>query len=492
MDSGIGPVLVDLAANGSLEVQQFEATWALTNICSGTCEHVAAVVKFGALESMDALLGAEVGMQLADQAVWCLGNIAGDCTAMRDAVIASGTLPRIVGHAARCGRAPEGTTTNLRNVTWALCNCIRGLPPPALADVQCALPTMLRLAAHSDTEVATDALWGLYYATTPGPLGDAWAPVCLGKPGLQGALQSAKGALDGTTGASMAALRLLGNLASYGGAAQLVTAGLLPHLATVAASGNRRRRRQAMFCLGRMALCDTLHATNPTALAAACTTGPTPVAIPDLLLTAATSGEILTRMQAASALCAMVLRMPAAEQVALGRGRGAQAAVGDVLLWLARMYVSGDREAGMTEHMEAMLAGMLAWHAAGATPPAHTGATTGAVPDTAAAPTKGAPAGQGQGQGEGVPGHDDDETPSETPAAPQLAGKGGKSPPAQGSAAADTGEWMAADALRDVLLKCLAVGHAGISSRVAQFPLELATPATAPAADASGQKGGSS
>jgi importin subunit alpha-1 len=93
-----------------------------------------------------------------EQAVWALGNIAGDSTECRDMVLRCGALRPLMQQLTE-----NSKTTMLRNATWTLSNFCRGKPQPNFELVAPALPTLGQLIYTQDEEVLTDACWALSY-----------------------------------------------------------------------------------------------------------------------------------------------------------------------------------------------------------------------------------------------------------------------------------------------------------------------------------------
>jgi len=154
---GIVPRFVQLLKEESRPNLQFEAAWVLTNIASGNADQTRVVVEHGALPLFVVLLQSP-NEDVREQAVWALGNIAGDCPNFRDLVLQSGGLNpimRIVGDTSR--------VSLMRNATWTLSNLCRGKPPPPLEWVTPALGTFATLIHSMDVEVLTDACWALSY-----------------------------------------------------------------------------------------------------------------------------------------------------------------------------------------------------------------------------------------------------------------------------------------------------------------------------------------
>jgi hypothetical protein len=93
-----------------------------------------------------------------EQAVWALGNIAGDSPECRDLVLHTGALVPLLSQL-----SAHSKLSMLRNATWTLSNFCRGKPQPVLELVKPALPTLAKLIYSADQEVLTDACWALSY-----------------------------------------------------------------------------------------------------------------------------------------------------------------------------------------------------------------------------------------------------------------------------------------------------------------------------------------
>uniref|UniRef100_A0A2S2NCU0 Importin subunit alpha n=1 Tax=Schizaphis graminum TaxID=13262 RepID=A0A2S2NCU0_SCHGA len=160
--AGILPMLMDFLTpkyNNNTDFQ-YECSWILTNVASGSSANTISIVNEGAVPLLINLLKSP-DIRVMEQAVWALGNIAGDGPKLRDIVLSNGIVPIL-------NSLLETTeqVTAQQNIVWTLSNLCRSkTPPPNFNYLLPSIPLLVRMLSHNDSQVISNACWALSYLT---------------------------------------------------------------------------------------------------------------------------------------------------------------------------------------------------------------------------------------------------------------------------------------------------------------------------------------
>lgn len=111
------------------------------------------------------ILDTPTHIEVKEQTIWCLGNISGDNSRFRDALLDQNLLPRIC----QLVESAAANTSFVRNAIWTLANLCKGKPTPDFDKVSRAIPTFAKVIAETDThEILNDIVWTLSYITDEG------------------------------------------------------------------------------------------------------------------------------------------------------------------------------------------------------------------------------------------------------------------------------------------------------------------------------------
>ncbi|CAJ0945702.1 unnamed protein product, partial [Mesorhabditis belari] len=141
---------------------RFESAWSITNIVSGTSRQTLAAVQAGAIAPLIHLM-VSPNLQLAEQCLWAVANIAGDSSQMRDLVLQHNGLQALMYLATIMDRLE---VSFVRTIAWSFSNMCRHKNPNASLEVLRELAKGLSfLLQHTDKAVRQDACWAVSYLT---------------------------------------------------------------------------------------------------------------------------------------------------------------------------------------------------------------------------------------------------------------------------------------------------------------------------------------
>jgi len=208
IDSGVVPRLMEFLGYDHEEKLQFEAAWTITNIASGTTSHTRCVVQHGGIPAFVKLLSSP-NSEVREQAVWALGNIAGDSSDYRDLVLkTNNSMQRLI--TILHNNEVEPKLTMVRNATWCMSNFCRGKPKPEFSFIKDCIPVLAKLIMKNDPEVLTDSCWALSYVTDDQTQGNVKIQSVIQCPGVAKRLIYLL--QHGTSAVQIPALRTIGNI----------------------------------------------------------------------------------------------------------------------------------------------------------------------------------------------------------------------------------------------------------------------------------------
>ena len=133
-------------------------------MASGNNDQVQVLIEKGTIRYLVTLLRSP-HIEVVEQAIWGLGNMAGDSHKVRDLVIHEGAIPLI---AEILDKAGPGSSF-VRNASWTLSNLCRGRPAPPFSKVARGVGSLAKVLIQNDVDdVLTDVCWAMSYLSDGG------------------------------------------------------------------------------------------------------------------------------------------------------------------------------------------------------------------------------------------------------------------------------------------------------------------------------------
>lgn len=155
---GVLPYLIELVKQDQHPQLKVQATWCITNLATGTSAQTQKLVDKGVIPLFIQLLS-KADLDLVEQAVWGLGNIAGDGVEFRDIVIINNTMALYVNLFEQVKQINEKIK---EQIIWAASNLCRGKPGPDIEKVSIGINMFAEvLCTTSKTSTLIDCVWSL-------------------------------------------------------------------------------------------------------------------------------------------------------------------------------------------------------------------------------------------------------------------------------------------------------------------------------------------
>lgn len=158
IDQNAVPKIMEMAMNDNERHLQLEATWCLANLASGSSEQTNSLIQKNVIDVFIRLANSEF-CQIAEQAIWGLGNISGDCLEFRNLVLKS-KVPEVL---LTIYKRFEDNTTIITHITWVLSNLcrLRGEKESFSPTLKVILETLINtFVTQSHPDMLEDCLMG--------------------------------------------------------------------------------------------------------------------------------------------------------------------------------------------------------------------------------------------------------------------------------------------------------------------------------------------
>ena len=162
------PLLMELAKDTSELHLRMEATWCLANLVSGTSQQTVTLINKNIIPLFESILDDEYP-QIVEQAIWGLGNIIGDSVELREMVVRSNVIQKLISIL----NLNRGRNIQ-KHIIWCLSNALRIKPKkePYVAMKNSVLALILAFKTYNDVEIKTDCLFGISEYCKPQLLSD--------------------------------------------------------------------------------------------------------------------------------------------------------------------------------------------------------------------------------------------------------------------------------------------------------------------------------
>jgi len=159
IDANLLPRMIKFLQIKEEPLLQLEAALALTHITSGTSAQTQVVLEKGGLSWLIELLRSS-NRDLNEQAIWTLGNIAGNSATFRDTILANRAIQPLI----KIFEDPGLSKRVIKVGIWLISNLCRGGPPPPIDQMKSTTPILCKIIeSETDIDILVDAVQALSY-----------------------------------------------------------------------------------------------------------------------------------------------------------------------------------------------------------------------------------------------------------------------------------------------------------------------------------------